>query len=60
MVQFQPDVRMSLLTLIRAERELSEIVGRNVDLVLKEDIERSENWIRKENILNTAREIYAA
>jgi predicted nucleotidyltransferase len=60
MVCFSGDVRMSLLDLIRAEEELSELVGRPVDLLIREDVERSENWIRREEILNTARCIYAA
>ena len=60
MARFAPDTRMSLLDLLRAQNELSDMLGRPVDLVLREDIERSENWIRRKDILESAREIYVA
>ena len=60
MARFDPGARMSLLDLIRAEHELADILHRPVDLVIKEDVERSENWIRRSEILNNARRIYAA
>jgi uncharacterized protein len=60
MVCFSGEVRMSLLDLIRAEEDLSDLVGRPVGLVIREDVERSKNWIRREEILSTARRIYAA
>ena len=40
------------------EEDLSAILGRKVDLVPKESIVRSENWIRRNHILSTARVIY--
>jgi len=60
MARFAPDTRMSLLDLLRAQNELTDMLGRPVDLVLREDIERSENWIRRKDILESAREIYVA
>lgn len=60
MAQFDTESQMSLLDLIRAEHELSDLLGRPVDLVIKEDVENSDNRIRKEGILNNARRIYAA
>lgn len=35
--------------------DLVDIVGREVDLVSREGIERSANWIRRQMILDTAR-----
>lgn len=40
--------------------ELSSIVGRPVDLVSRSGIERSENWIRRPAILESARAVYEA
>jgi hypothetical protein len=40
--------------------ELTQIVGRPVDLVSRRAIERSRNRIRRESILNSARVLYAA
>lgn len=40
------------------EAELSELVGREVDLVEKRVIEKSQNPIRKTEILNSAQVIY--
>ncbi len=38
--------------------ELEQIFGRKVDLIFKDAIERSQNWIRREDILSSARLIY--
>jgi predicted nucleotidyltransferase len=46
--------------LIDMERDLSSIVGRGVDLVLRSGIERSRNWLRRREILESARTIYSA
>jgi hypothetical protein len=42
------------------DQEIEAIVGRPVDLVDRETIEQSENWIRKREILATAEVIYVA
>jgi uncharacterized protein len=39
------------------ERELGEILGRKIDVTLRRDVEASENWIRRQNILGSARVI---
>jgi len=46
--------------LMDMERDLSEMVGRGVDLVLRSGIERSRNWLRRREILESAQTIYAA
>jgi predicted nucleotidyltransferase len=60
LVRFAPDARWSLFDHARMERELEELLGREVDLVSRSAVERSRNWIRREEILGTARTLYAA
>ena len=55
LVTFAEDAHWSLLDIIQMENELTQIVGRPVDLVSKRAIEESPNWLRKERILNSAR-----
>jgi hypothetical protein len=58
LVVFAPEAAWTLLDVIGAEQELAGLFGRPVDLVEKETVERSENWIRRSEILATARTIY--
>ena len=60
LVSFAPDANWTLFDLVHMEDELAHIFRRNVDLVLKSGIERSENWIRKRAILESAQVVYAA
>jgi hypothetical protein len=59
LVVFEPDPQRSLLDVVAAEQELGELLGRSVDLVERESVEASENWIRRRNILGGARTVYA-
>ncbi len=60
MVEFAPDARWSLLDLAGAEQELEAILGRPVDLVERQCVEQSANWIRRRHILESARLFYEA
>lgn len=60
LVEFAPEARWSLLDLVGAEQEMSEILGRPVDLIEWECVERSDNWIRRRHILENARTLYVA
>lgn len=60
LVKFSPDAKLSFLALDQMEEELSEMLGRKVDLLTRKSIEQSPNWIRRENILGSAKTIYAA
>lgn len=60
LVTFAPEARWSLLDLVRAEYELADLLGRDVDLVERSVVEQSPNWIRRREILGSARTIYAA
>ena len=58
LASFADDARWSLWDVIGAEQELAAIMGRPVDLVERRTVEQSENWIRRNNILQSARVIY--
>jgi predicted nucleotidyltransferase len=60
LVRFAADAEWSLLDQARMERELEDLLGRKVDLVSRAGIERSANWVRRQEILETSRPIYAA
>ena len=56
---FEPGAKQGLLDIIRMEKELSGIVGREIDLVSRLAVERSSNWIRRNSILNNTEVVYA-
>ena len=60
LVDFAPDAQWSLLDLVRMENELQELIGRPVDLVERSAIDRSENYIRRRNILANTETLYDA
>jgi len=55
---FAADVHWTLFDLVMVDQELSAIVGREVDLVSRSAVERSQNYIRRRHILSTAEPIY--
>lgn len=60
LVAFAPDARYGLFDLVHMQEELKEILGRNVDLVERKAVERSENYIRRKHILSSLETIYVA
>ena len=60
LVTFAPESGHSLFDLVEMESELSGMFGREVDLVEKRAIERSENYIRRRNILSSATVVYGS
>jgi hypothetical protein len=60
LVTFSPDNRWSLFDLVTMEMDLSEIVGRKVDLISRRGIEQSRNPLRRKAILESAELYYAA
>ncbi len=60
LVTFLPDVIWSLLDHVKMVQELSELFGRRVDLISKRAISMNNNWIIREEILNSAETIYVA
>ncbi len=59
LVEFGPGEEWSLMDLVRAQEEFSQILGRRVDLVDRKNLERSTNRIRRDAILNSAEVVYA-
>ena len=60
LVSFAPDAGWSLLDHSRMQDELSELLGRRVDVITRRSVERSANWIRRRAILQSAQSIYAS
>lgn len=59
LVTFAPDTDWSLLDHIQMQLELEKLFGRSVDLISKRALEHSANWVRREEILRTARILYS-
>jgi hypothetical protein len=59
LVTFAPDAKRGLSETLQMKDELQSIFGRTVDFIVKAAIERSENWLRRKNILESAQIIYA-
>jgi uncharacterized protein len=58
LVDFDRSLRYSLFDLVVMEDELKAIFNRDVDLVTHKGIANSRNYLRRENILNSAQTIY--
>lgn len=51
-------VSQSLLKRVKIQYELEELFQRKVDLIDREEVTQSYNWIRRDNILSSERSIY--
>jgi uncharacterized protein len=60
LVTFAPGADWSLLDHVRMEQELADLLGRRIDLLSKQAVEQSHNWIRRREILNTAEVVYVS
>ncbi len=60
LIAFAQGAEWSLLDHVQMQNELQTLLHRNVDLISKRAIERSSNWLRRQEILNTAQVIFAA
>ncbi len=60
LVKFHEAADWSLFDLVDMEDELKAMFGREVDLVLRKTIERSDNPFRRKLILGNARSVYVA
>ena len=58
LVTFAPDAEWGLLDHVQMEQELEALLGRKVDLLSRRSVERSHNWIRRQEILGTAEVVY--
>ena len=60
LVTFKRDSKRSLFDLVQMEEELKGMFGRKVDLVSRQGIEASRNYLRRKAILDSAKVLYAA
>lgn len=58
MVEFSSEAEWTLLDHVEMRDELATLTGRSIDLLTKRSIERSQNKVRKDEILRTAKAIY--
>ena len=59
LVTFAPGMGGTLYNLVDMEDELKTVFGREVDLLQRPVIEKSANYIRRRNILNSTKRVYA-
>jgi predicted nucleotidyltransferase len=59
LVTWAPGAHVSLFDYTPMKEELEAMFGRKVDLVSKEGVQQSRNWIRKREILGSACVVYA-
>ena len=60
LVEFEPGQEPGLMELVAMENELSEILGRKADMVERQAVERSENYIRRRYVLQSVEKVYVA
>ena len=60
LLSFKPEAKWSLFDLNHMHDELCDLFGREVDVLTRRSVERSDNPIRRQNILSTAEIIHAA
>ena len=59
-VDFEPGTNHSLFDLVSMTDELKQIFGRDVDLMTRQEVEQSRNYIRRKAILSSMEVIYAS
>jgi hypothetical protein len=59
LVTFAPDAKWTLFDHVKMQDELKNLLGRQVDLISRRGLENSRNYIRRKEILDSARVIYA-
>lgn len=59
MVQFHPEAHPTFSSLDQMEAQLMAIFHRDVDLITRQGVETSRNYLRRQEILSSAQVIYA-
>ena len=59
LLDFAPTAKRGLTETLQMRDELQAIFNRKVDMLVKAAIQRSDNWLRRKNILESAQIIYA-
>jgi uncharacterized protein len=60
LVSFDPGFRRGLAEMMEMQSQIQQLLGRDVDLIVRKALERSENVSRRQRILNSAQVIYVA
>ncbi|MGQ9799913.1 MAG: nucleotidyltransferase family protein [Ignavibacterium sp.] len=60
LIEFMPGSGISLFDIIDIQDEFKKLFGRDVDIVSKNAIRRSRNYIKKKQILENYKVIYAS
>jgi uncharacterized protein len=60
LVTYKQTAKRGLFEKMHMQEEIRSLLHRDVDLVSKKAIERSQNWMRRQNILSSAAVIYVA
>ena len=60
LVNFDPNAQRGLSEMLQMQDELQIIFNRKVDLIVKDTLKYSKNWLRRKHILESAKIIYAA
>lgn len=60
MVEFAPDAHPTFTTLEQMEEDLQQIFHRDIDLITRQGIETTRNYLRRQEILSSAQIIYVA
>lgn len=59
LITFTADADWGLLDHVKMQQELQALLCRNIDLVTKRAVERSTNWLRRNEILKTAQILFS-
>ncbi|MEA5533751.1 nucleotidyltransferase domain-containing protein [Crocosphaera sp. XPORK-15E] len=60
LISYLPSAPRGLLEKIQLKEKLESLFNRPVDLISKTSIQKSSNWIKRQEILNSAEVIYRA
>jgi hypothetical protein len=60
LVTFAPKAMRGLTETLQMQDELKAMFDREVDFIVKTALEKSQNWLRRQTILDSAQVIYAA
>jgi predicted nucleotidyltransferase len=58
LVTFAATAQRGLTETLQMRDELQQLFNRKVDLIVKAALKRSDNWLRRQNILDSAQVIY--
>jgi hypothetical protein len=59
LISFEPDIQWGLFDLVNMEIELKSMFGKEIDLVEKNAVVKSDNYIRRKGILDGAQIIFS-